>query len=240
MFCGHFGDGRSLHAKIEFQLHGLLEHLHGGDRPQTAALGAQALHQPRRKKETAEIGGKALLDTGPQNLDGDVPAHRSLWPCEPGQSMPPPPAVQIPRTDFSTSAPRLPRMIGLRLLHARNGGNRSCRAFEIEGPLGADQIGPRRQKLPKLDVAGPQRRQCRGHRRCPRSPGARRVPNLAIDSPSRASHGSCANLLRHQQRVIGGKRAPRPQQIEAVPKPGNIRCASRNEWPPRRRSDCDR
>ena len=46
----HLGDGRGLHAQIEFELHRLLEH---GDRrhgPQPAAFGADALDQAARRR----------------------------------------------------------------------------------------------------------------------------------------------------------------------------------------------
>ena len=68
---GHLGDGGGLHAEIHLDGDGLGQRVDHGNRPQPARGRMEALDHARGEEIAVEVPLEALLDAGPQHLDGD-------------------------------------------------------------------------------------------------------------------------------------------------------------------------
>ena len=68
---GHLGDGCGLHAEIHLDGDRLRERVDDGDRPKPPRARMEALDHARGEEIAVEIPLEALLDAGPEHLDGD-------------------------------------------------------------------------------------------------------------------------------------------------------------------------
>ena len=68
VFAAISDNGRGFHAQVEFLLHRLLEHLHGGDRPQPAAFGADRSISRAAKKKLSRSAAKRFSTPGRRTL----------------------------------------------------------------------------------------------------------------------------------------------------------------------------
>ena len=117
----------------------------------------KALDLPRREEVAVEIAAEALLDTGPQHLDGHgtrhaVVDHHRLVHLGDGSSRDR--RAELGEVILQPAAER--RLHGAaRLLHGKR-RQLVLQMAQVLGELRADQVGARGQELAELDVAGPE------------------------------------------------------------------------------------
>ena len=210
----HLGQGRCFHAQVQFLLHGLLQHLYGGHRPQPAAFRAEALHQAGGEIEASQVGRKPFANAWPQHLHRKIATIRAarLVHLRDGSGC-------DGRAEFGEQY--INRCAEV-FAHDLPGGFRGkwrqpvLQRLQIESAAGPHQIGPGRQELAKLDVAGTERRECGRHRHFATLLGSARAELRHRQSEARCP-GKLRDLLRRHQGIIGGQRAARAQKGEAVP-----------------------
>ena len=166
----HLGDGGGFHAQVHFEPHRPGERLHGFHGPQPLGWLVPALDEPRREEEALEIGIEPSLDAGPQDLDRHLATIRG------------PALVDLRdrrggdwRTDMREQARRRSAEGVLDLgqcKRGREGRQAILQARELLRLPGADQVGPRGEELPELDVARTQGRERRHHVAVCRLPSA--------------------------------------------------------------------
>ena len=76
----HLGKGRRLHAQIKLKIHGVFEHSHRCNGPQTPSFLAQTLGHARRKGKTIYVIGKAPLHRRTQDFNSNIaPVQRHTF-----------------------------------------------------------------------------------------------------------------------------------------------------------------
>ena len=155
---GHLRDRGRLEPEVELEPRRAVERLDHIGRPQPPQSPASSARPARAPGIIAlEIGAEALLDPGPQDLDrhgfADAVARRRA-PCAPARSRPPRSAARC----RCSSAALLVQRVREQLRHQRRieRRHRVLQLRQIGGDLGADDVGPGRQRLPELHIGRPQ------------------------------------------------------------------------------------
>ena len=151
----HLGKGCGLHAQVEFLLHGLLEHVHCGNRSQPASLCTEALHEAGSKIEAAKISSEPLSHAWAQNLDSKFAAVRASRLVHLGNRCGRDGRAKLCEQDVDGSAEIVPHDLLCRM--CREGWKPVLKGLQLKGAARANEIGARRQELAQLDIAGTKR-----------------------------------------------------------------------------------
>src|SRR5712692_2044954 len=155
---GKLRKSRGFEPKIHLDRDRARERFDDGNEPQAPRLHRMALGAPGREKKGIEVALETVLDLGSQHLDRDG-AYQAVGIVDLG-------AMNLRDRSGGDRGPELFKQLRNRLAETlRDGGFRFrlqkwrhavLQRFEIARDRDADDIGPRRQELAKLDVRGPE------------------------------------------------------------------------------------